>query len=222
MIKDIEYIEYQSGINPGWSVIWLHGLGADGHDFEPVARQLGFADSPAIRFIFPHAPIMPITINGGLKMRGWYDIKDAAFEHEQDRDGIEQSAALVSDLIAQENQRGIATERIFIAGFSQGGAIALFAGLRLQQRLAGIIALSTYLPEANSTDLERSAANQLVPLFIAHGVYDPVIPLTLAEHSKAVLARLSYSIQWQTYPMPHAVSAEEIADIGEFIATIVR
>ena len=136
MSKNIEYIETQTGMDPNWSVIWLHGLGADGHDFEPIVPQLGFSHPPAIRFIFPHAPFRPITINGGLAMRGWYDIKGMEFDREEDRAGLEESAAIVHSLIEQENQRGISTHHIFLAGFSQGGAIALFTGLRLSEPLA--------------------------------------------------------------------------------------
>ena len=158
-MSEIEYIEMQTGIDPTWSVIWLHGLGADGHDFESIAPQLGLPDSPSVRFIFPHAPIRPITINGGMRMRGWYDIKGMAFDREEDRSGLEQSAEIVTSLIEQENQRGVATDHIILAGFSQGGAVVLFTGLRLEQKLAGIIALSTYLPVAESADAERSLVN---------------------------------------------------------------
>ena len=221
-MSDIDYIEYQSGMDPTWAVIWLHGLGADGHDFEPVAPQLGFSDSPAIRFIFPHAPIRPITINGGMEMRGWYDIKGMAFDREEDRSGLEDSTRIVGELIEQENRRGIATDHILIAGFSQGGAIALFAGLRLPQKLAGIIALSTYLPDAQSTASESSEENRDTPIFMAHGSADPVIPLTLAEHSRGLLGQMSYAVEWKTYPMQHSVSAEEISDIAQFIRSIVN
>jgi len=221
-MNDIEYIEWQSGINPTWSVIWLHGLGADGHDFEPVAPQLGFKDAPAVRFIFPHAPVRAITINGGMSMRGWYDIKGMAFDREEDREGLEDSASIVRQLIELENKAGIATEKIVLAGFSQGGAIALFAGLRLPERLAGILALSTYLPDADSMEEERSAASIDVPIFMAHGIADPVIPVALAEHSHGILEKMGYHVEWQTYPMPHSVSAEEIGDIARFLRTIVH
>ncbi len=221
-MSEIDYIELQTGIDPAWSVIWLHGLGADGHDFEPVAAQLGFTDSPAIRFVFPHAPIRPITINGGMEMRGWYDVRGMAFDRDQDRSGLENSAAIVGSLIEQENRRGIDTSHIILAGFSQGGAVALFTGLRLRQKLAGIIALSAYLADAASTNAERSKDNENVPIFLAHGTDDPVIPLALAEQSREMLEQMEYSISWHSYQMPHSVSAEEIQDIAEFISGIVK
>ena len=168
-MSEFEYIELQTGIDPTWSVIWLHGLGADGHDFEPIAQQLGFQDTPAVRFIFPHAPVRPITINGGMRMRGWYDIKGMAFDREEDRGGLEQSEQIVKGLIEQETNRGIDTDHIILAGFSQGGAVALFTGLRLDKPLAGIVALSTYLPVAETTEAERNAANQNTPIFMAPG-----------------------------------------------------
>jgi len=220
-MSEIEYIELQTGINPTWSVIWLHGLGADGHDFESIAPQLGFRDSPSVRFIFPHAPIRPITINGGMRMRGWYDIKGMAFDREEDRGGLEQSSEIVKNLIEQENQRGVATDRIILAGFSQGGAVVLFTGLRLKQKLAGIIALSTYLPVAESTDAERLSVNQDTPIFMAHGTEDTVIPLVLAQHSHGMLVQMKYNIDWRTYAMPHAVSPQEIQDIVRFMHGIV-
>lgn len=221
-MSEIEYIELQTGINPTWSVIWLHGLGADGHDFESIAPQLGFRDSPSVRFIFPHAPVRPITINGGMRMRGWYDIKGMAFDREEDRNGLEQSSEIVKRLIDQENQRGVATDRIILAGFSQGGAVVLFTGLRLKQKLAGIIALSTYLPVAESTDAERLSVNQDTPIFMAHGTEDTVIPLVLAQHSHGTLVQMKYNVDWRTYAMPHAVSPQEIQDIARFMHEIVH
>ncbi len=217
----IDHIVVETGGGPAWSVIWLHGLGADGHDFEPVARELGFRDSPAVRFLFPHAPIRPITINGGLRMRGWYDIRGMAFDRREDRDGLEESGGHVHQLIARENARGIPAERIFLAGFSQGGAVALFAGLRYPERLAGLIALSTYLPAAESTLAERSEANALVPVFMAHGTDDPVIPLALAEHSLGLLGQMGYPVEWHTYPMPHSVHPEEILHLRTFLQGVV-
>ena len=221
-MSEIEYIEMQTGIDPTWSVIWLHGLGADGHDFESIAPQLGLPDSPSVRFIFPHAPIRPITINGGMSMRGWYDIKGMAFDREEDRSGLEQSAEIVTSLIEQENQRGVATDHIILAGFSQGGAVVLFTGLRLEQKLAGIIALSTYLPVAESADAERSLVNQDTPIFMAHGTEDPVIPIMLAHRSQSMLVQMKYSVDWHTYTMPHGVSPVEIQDIARFMRGIVN
>ena len=222
MSKNSEYIETQTSIDPTWTVIWLHGLGADGHDFEPIVPELGFTDSPGIRFIFPHAPHRPITINGGMSMRGWYDIKGMIFDREEDSQGLEDSAIIVNNLIAQENQRGISTDHIILTGFSQGGAIALFTGLRHQQPLGGIIALSTYLPVAETTESERTDSNLNTPIFMAHGAQDPVIPISLAEQSKKKLNDLDYQVEWHDYPMPHSVCPEELGHIAKFIHNIVQ
>ena len=213
----VEKIERETGPNPTWTVIWLHGLGADGHDFEPVAPQLGFSDHPAVRFIFPHAPVRPITINGGMSMRGWYDIREMAINRQEDRAGLEQSQQIVESLIASENQRGIPAERIFLIGFSQGGAVSLFTGLRYAYKLAGIVALSTYLPDADSTEAERHAANNATPILMAHGTGDPIIPLAMAENSHETLQALGYQTEWLSYPMEHSVSMEEIQDIAGFL-----
>lgn len=221
-IDPIDYIEVQTGMDPVCAVIWLHGLGADGHDFEPIVPQLGMMQQTPTRFIFPHAPVRPITINDGLEMRGWYDITGMAFDRGQDRDGIEQSAAMLRSLIEQENRRGIKFENIFIAGFSQGGAIVLHTGLRFGQRLAGIIALSTYLPLAESLESEKSADNQHTPIFMAHGVHDPLIPLALAQRSKAQLVQSGYSVSWFEYPMQHGVSPQEINEIADFLQSRIQ
>jgi phospholipase/carboxylesterase len=218
----LEHIVQETGPSPSWSVIWLHGLGADGNDFVPVAPELGFRDDPAIRFVFPHAPVRPITINGGMHMRGWYDIRGMAFDRQEDRAGIEDSADHVARFIAAENARGIPTERIFLAGFSQGGAVSLFAGLRYPQSLAGIIALSTYLPVSDTTPVERHEANSGTRIFLAHGVADPVIPLALAEQSRGLLIDMGYAVEWHTYPMPHSVNMEEIGHVAGFMDSIVK
>ena len=221
VLPEIEYIEYQTGMDPAFSVIWLHGLGADGHDFEPIAPQLGISSDIAVRFIFPHAPERPITVNGGMVMRGWYDIVDLPVDPQQtqreDRAGLEESSAIVHELIAQENRRGIPTGNIFLAGFSQGGAVALFAGLRLEQKIAGIIALSTYLPHAGALEAERSEVNRETAVFYGHGTQDPLIPLEAAEESRDLLEKFGYSVEWHTYEMPHSVHPAEIRQIGEFI-----
>ncbi len=213
----VEKIEYETGSDPTWAVIWLHGLGADGHDFEPVAPQLGFSDQPAVRFVFPHAPVRPITINGGMSMRGWYDIREMAINRQEDRAGLEESQQIVESLIAIENQRGIPSERIFLAGFSQGGAVSLFTGLRHAEKLAGIIALSTYLPDAGSTEAERHPANHTRPILMAHGIGDPIIPLIMAEDSRDTLNSMGYQTEWLSYPMEHSVCMEEIRDIAGFL-----
>ena len=229
--QTLDYIEMQTGIDPKISVIWLHGLGADGHDFESVVPELRLPNEPAIRFIFPHAPMRPITVNNGLEMRGWYDVYEVpiepgkieaeSIEHgqtiRQDREGLDQSAGIVSELIEQENQRGISTNNIFLVGFSQGGAIALFAGLRYPETLRGIIALSTYLPVAESLESERAKENLNTPIFMAHGNQDPVIPVAAGDISYSHLQTLGYDIKWHTYEMPHSIHPDEIRDISNFI-----
>jgi phospholipase/carboxylesterase len=210
----LETVEIAPRGAPELSVIWLHGLGADGHDFEPIVPELRLRRP--VRFVFPHAPIRPVTINNGLEMRAWYDIVgfDAAKE---DAEGIRASAAAVTRLVDREVERGVAAERIVLAGFSQGGAIALHLGLREPRRLAGVIALSTYLPLAPSLGREKSAANAALPIFMAHGSYDPVIPLAHAETSRRILEREGYTVEWHAYPMPHSVCAPEIAAIGAWL-----
>lgn len=221
----------QTGVDPVYAVIWLHGLGADGHDFEPIVPELRLPSEIPIRFIFPHAPIRPITVNNGMSMRGWYDIAELpiadlpindAQPEPGDRAGMQQSAQIVESLIEQENRRGIATEKIFLAGFSQGGAIALFAGLRLQARLAGIIALSTYLPDETSLVAERARQNQSTPIFIGHGRQDPLIPLSIAMRSQRLLRELGYDVEWHTYEMAHSLNANEIADIAQYLNKHLR
>ena len=201
------------------SVIWMHGLGADGHDFEPIVDELELPPRP-IRFIFPHAPRRPVTINGGMMMRAWYDISDAAIRRE-DASGVRQSQAIVEQLIAGEVARGVASTDIVLAGFSQGGAIALQTGLRHPERLAGVMALSTYLPLADLLAGEASAANRDVPIFMAHGTADPVITLARAEQSRDALKSLGYRVEWRAYPMPHAVCPQEIADISAWLRRVL-
>jgi phospholipase/carboxylesterase len=196
------------------AVIWLHGLGADGRDFEPIVPELRLRR--AVRFVFPHAPIRPVTINNGLEMRAWYDIVGFDAAHE-DADGIRASAAAVTRLVDREIERGVAAERIVLAGFSQGGAIALHLALREPRPLAGVIALSTYLPLAATLPREKSAANAALPIFMAHGGYDPVIPLANAEASRRILEREGYAVDWHVYPMQHSVCAPEIAAIGAWL-----
>ena len=206
-------VEYETAADPRYSVIWLHGLGADGHDFAPIVPELVAADWPALRFVFPHAPVRPVTVNGGMPMRAWYDIVGFDLVARQDEAGIRASMAAVEALIARENERGVPDERIVLAGFSQGGAIALSAGLRHAKRLAGIVALSTYLPIADTLAAERSAANADVPIFQAHGTFDPVVIPPRGSDSRDLLQRLGYRVDWHSYPMAHAVCAEEIADL---------
>jgi phospholipase/carboxylesterase len=209
-------VEISTGDSPKLAVIWLHGLGADGHDFEPIVPEL---DLPfPVRFVFPHAPVRPITVNGGMEMRGWYDILGFGMHMRQDGAGIRDSAAAVTRLIDREIERGLTASQIVLAGFSQGGAIALHTALREPRSLAGVLALSTYLPLGDTLGAERSAANAGVPIFMAHGSADPLLPLSLAEGSRRALEGLGYAVDWHVYPMPHSVCVEEIAAIAAWLA----
>ena len=215
-----ETIEVETGARPDAAVIWLHGLGADGHDFEPVVPALGLPERLAVRFVFPHAPVRPVTINMGTRMRAWYDIVALDGRREDDT-GIGESQRLIEGLIEREHARGIETRRIVLAGFSQGGAIALHTGLRHAARLGGIMALSTYLPLAASVDTERHAANAGLPILMVHGLHDEMIGISRARSSRAVLEALGYAIEWHEYPMGHAVCPEEIAAIGAWLGRIL-
>lgn len=199
------------------SVIWLHGLGANGHDFASAIPSLGLPDDHAIRFIFPHAPEQPVSLNGGRPMPAWYDILGLGFGSGQDALGIRRAEGWIQELIAQEREQGILPDRIFIAGFSQGGALALHTGVRYPDRLGGIIALSTYLPLAETVEAERSAQNLDLPIWMAHGTLDPVVSFAMGQYSHQCLSELGYSIKWQTYPMPHTVCDEELQEIGCWI-----
>jgi phospholipase/carboxylesterase len=213
-------IEIETGKNPTAAVLWLHGLGADGHDFEPIVPELRLPPSARIRFVFPHAPVRPVTLNNGMRMRAWYDIFQLGGGPE-DEAGLRASQALVEGLIAEEKKKGIPPGRIVVAGFSQGGAIALQTALRHPEPLAGVLALSTYLPIAAKLEAERADANRSVPIFMAHGLHDDIIPLRKAELSKEVLAKNGYAVEWKTYPMPHSVCAEEIGDIARFLVRLL-
>ena len=217
MAQALDAIEIETGSNPAAAVIWLHGLGADGHDFEPIVPELRLPASASLRFVFPHAPVRPVTLNNGMRMRAWYDIFQLGGGPE-DEAGVRASQALVEAMIAEERRKGIEPQRIVLAGFSQGGAIALQTALRYPERLAGVLALSTYLPIAATLEAERSDANRSVPIFMAHGLYDDIIPLRKAELSKELLAKAGYGVEWKTYPMPHSVCAEEIGDIARFLS----
>ena len=210
-------VEHETGDNPRYSVIWLHGLGADGSDFAPIVPELVDRAWPALRFVFPHAPVRPVTINNGMAMRAWYDIMGFDLGAQQDEAGIRTSIDAVNALVAREQQRGVPSERVFLAGFSQGGAIALCAGVRHAHTLAGIVALSTYLPLAQSLAAERSAANAQVPVFQAHGSADPVVVMARGEQSRDVLLALGYRVDWHRYAMPHSVCADEIADLRAWL-----
>jgi len=214
----LETIEIETGASPRAAVIWLHGLGADGHDFEPIVPELGLPAAPALRFVFPHAPLQAVTINGGAVMRAWYDITG---DGRQDAAGIRASQTRVEALIARERARGIAARSIVLAGFSQGGAVALQTGLRHPERLAGILALSAYLPLPDTLAHEASEANRGVPIFMGHGTEDPLIPLSWATRSRDHLVALGYAIEWREYQMPHSVCAEEIEDVGRWLSGIL-
>lgn len=214
----LDTVEHETGPDPRWCVLWLHGLGADGHDFAPIVPELVRRDWPALRFVFPHAPVRAVTINGGARMRAWYDIRDFDLANRADLQGVDESVAQVDALIAREAERGIPPQRLLLAGFSQGGAITLAAGLARTQPLAGLIALSTYLPlplALAQQRLQPRAATQ--PLFMAHGSFDPVVPVAAGEAGMQALRGFGFDPQWRRYPMQHQVCAEEIADLADWM-----
>ena len=211
----MEAIQIETGPRPEAAVIWLHGLGADGHDFEPIVPELEL-EKP-VRFVFPHAPIRPVTINNGMRMRAWYDIYQFGGGRE-DEQGLRASQKLVEELIRAQ---GLPPAKILLAGFSQGGAIVLQTALRYPERLAGIMALSCYLPIAATLAAERSEANKSVPIFMAHGRYDDIIPIDRATASRDYLQKQGYDVEWHEYPMPHSVCAPEIADISAFLSKVL-
>ena len=218
----LETIELQTGPDPGASIIVLHGLGADGNDFVPICEQLDLSAAGDVRYVFPHASVRPVTINGGYRMRAWYDILGAQLERQEDEAGLRASQAAIEALIAAERKRGIAASRIVLAGFSQGCAMVLLAGLRHAERLAGLVGMSGYLPLAATTAAERHAANRDVPIFLAHGRYDQVVPLASAIASRDLLSSLGYAIDWHEYAMQHAVCAEEIDDLNRYLLRVLR
>ncbi|MET4681072.1 alpha/beta hydrolase [Stenotrophomonas rhizophila] len=213
----LDTVENETGADPQWSVLWLHGLGADGHDFAPIVPELVRPHWPAIRFVFPHAPVQPITINNGVPMRAWYDIVSMDFRSRADSAGVEASIVALDLLIEREIARGIPAERILLAGFSQGGAVILSALLRRTRPLAGLIALSTYLPDPAKAATARVADAISVPVFMAHGTQDPVIPVAIAEHTAQTLGALGLPVEWHTYTMAHQVCAEELHALGEWL-----
>ena len=219
-----ETVEVNTGARAQGSVIWLHGLGADGHDFEAIVPELGVADQLSLRFVFPHAPMRPVTINGGMTMRAWYDILTLERGGPQDEAGIRESGRLLELLIEREHQCDIPHDKIVLAGFSQGGAIALHTALRYPHRLAGLMALSTWLPLQDSFDTEvvgnTRAQSQELPVFMAHGSSDPMLPMALGQQSCETLEKAGYAVEWHDYPMAHAVCAEEIADIRNWLLSV--
>lgn len=217
----LDHIEIETQPNPQVSVIWLHGLGADGNDFVPIVRELDLAGLPGIRFIFPHAPTMPVTINGGYIMRAWYDIRGTELVRQEDEAGLRASQKLVEAFIANEKARGIPARRIVLAGFSQGCAMTLQAGLRHPEQLAGMLCLSGYLPLSAQVEAERSAVSVQTPVFMAHGTMDPVVPHARATASRDMLRAMGYQIEWHDYPMPHSVCGEEVEDISSWLRKIL-
>ena len=214
-------VEVQTGPTPTASVIWLHGLGADGHDFEPIVPELRLPAELPLRFIFPHAPVRPVTLNGGMPMRAWFDIVKIGVNQPRDVQGMLASRHAVEELIARENHRGVPTARIVLAGFSQGGAVALFSGLQHADKLAGIMALSTWLPADEGLDLRLSSANLATPIFYGHGTQDPVVPLLLGAQTRNWLTQQGCVVSWHTYPMPHTVSMEEIVHIRAWLISVL-
>ncbi|MGH7335092.1 MAG: alpha/beta hydrolase [Candidatus Rokuibacteriota bacterium] len=218
----LDTVEVETARPPQAAVIWMHGLGADGHDFEPVVPELDLPPSLAVRFVFPHAPRQPVTINGGYVMRAWYDVFDDRGVRREDEGGVRASQGRIEALIARERVHGIGASRIVLAGFSQGGAMALHTGLRHEERLAGIMALSCFLPLAGSVAAEASQANRAVPIFMAHGTHDPLIPVARGREACSLLRASGYRVDWHEYPMPHSVCAEEISDIGAWLRTVLQ
>ena len=222
MQTDSAAVVVETGPAPDACVIWLHGLGADGHDFEPVVAELNLPASLAVRFLFPHAPMMAVTINNGYVMRAWYDILAMDIGSAQDEAGIRRSQAAVEAMIRQQVDAGIRSERIVLAGFSQGGAIILQTGLRCDLPLAGLLALSTYLPLADSLEREQADANRHVPIFYGHGSQDPVVPLALADLSSTRLRQQGYALEWREYPgLQHGVNLDEIGDISRWLQRVL-
>ena len=217
----LQVIEAQTGQNPTATILIMHGLGADGRDFLPVAEQLDLSSIGPVRFLFPSAPSLPVTINGGYVMPAWYDILGTDLVRREDEGGLRQSQAAIDALIANEIDRGIEAHRIVVAGFSQGCAVALMTGLRFQQRLGGIVALSGYLPLAATTATERSEANAGVPIFMAHGTRDGVVPIARAEASRDALEALGYGVDWHAYPMEHSVCPQEITDLQAWLLRVL-
>lgn len=217
-MQTAETVEVVSGENPQGSVIWLHGLGADGHDFEPIVPELRLPRELALRFVFPHAPVQPVTINGGMAMRSWYDIRSLDSDDRADRAGVLQSRAILESLITREIERGVPASRIVIAGFSQGGAVAIHTALQTQQPIAGLMALSTYM--ALPDDIETASDRRDLPIFMAHGTFDPVLQLAWGRGSADRLVAAGYSVDWHEYPMAHAVCPQEIADISRWLQSI--
>ena len=217
----LETVEVTTGPQPQGTVIWLHGLGADGHDFEPAVPHLARRGARALRFVFPHAPVRPVTLNGGMPMRAWYDIVRLNRSGPEDQIGVRASDSAVRALIERENERGVASERIVLAGFSQGGAMALYTGIRHPDKLAGIVGLSCYLPFADKLAAEAGSANRATPIFLAHGSFDEVIELRFGAASRAQLQAAGYDVEWHEYPLAHSVDVEELTAVAAFLQRVL-
>jgi phospholipase/carboxylesterase len=217
MTETLETVEVETGPRPTAAVVWLHGLGADGHDFEPLVPELNWPGAPSIRFVFPHAPVRPVTINGGMPMRAWYDIVSLGSGRDHDQQGIADSVNQVARLVRRECDRGIAAGRIVLAGFSQGGAIALQLALRFPERLAGLIALSTYLLLDHRLAAEADESNLGLPVFVGHGTQDPMVPHRLGEQLAGRLREMGYAVEWRSYAMPHSVCPQEVMDLAAWL-----
>lgn len=218
----LETIESETGPNPVATIIVLHGLGADGNDFVPIAQELDLSEVGNVRFVFPHAPVIPVTINNGYRMRAWYDILGMDLVKREDEAGLRRSLGQIEELLEGEEQRGMPAHRIVLAGFSQGCAMALMTGLRHKQRLAGIVGMSGYLPLSETSAAERSDANALTPIFMAHGQYDNVVAVQRGQASRDALQALGYQVEWHDYPMAHSVCMEEVADLNAWLTKILR
>jgi len=220
MTKLLPHLEIETNPNPNASVIWLHGIGADGHDFEPIVAQLGLPDTAAIRFIFPHAPSIPVTINSGFVMPAWYDILEMSIEREVDQVQLKNSANAIVAFIETEMSRGVTSDRIIIAGFSQGGAVAIETALSYQHQLAGLLLMSTYFATKDTIDL--APQNRALPIAIQHGQFDPVVPISLSEVSAKFLEQHGYKVEVKTYPMEHSVCPQQIDDISTWITKCLQ
>ena len=221
MSTPLETVEVEPETAADAAVVLMHGLGADGHDFESIVPELRLAPERAVRWVFPHAPVRPVTINGGARMRAWYDVAGFDRDAGEDEPGIRESAQAIRALVEREKQRGVRAERIVLAGFSQGGAMALHTALREPERLAGVIALSAYLPLADRLERERHPANAAVPMFMAHGTWDNVVPLALAERTRDGLLGHGYEVEWHAYPIPHSVCAEELDALRDWLLRVL-
>jgi phospholipase/carboxylesterase len=220
-VTELQTVDIETGPAPVASIIWMHGLGADAHDFEPAVPMLQLGSGRAARFVFPNAPVRPVTINGGMQMRAWYDLVSMERDGPEDEAGIRTSAVAIEALIQREQERGIAADQIVLAGFSMGGAMALFTALRYPEKMAGIVALSTYVPIAHAVQSEASAANHGIPIFMAHGQVDDVVPINFARNSRKRLHQLGYDVEWHEYPMAHSVIPEELQHIKAFLARVI-